>query len=60
MLNYVVTTLTMNLKESERNKTTKLIEMKQTKPVKEPRYGYCGHCGQYLPWFCVCYLNKKN
>lgn len=55
MLNYVITTLSIHLKESERNKTKQIIEMKQ-RETKEPRYGYCNHCGQYLPWFCVCYL----
>lgn len=55
MLNYVITTLSMHLKESERNKTKQIIEMKQ-RETKEPRYGYCNHCSQYLPWFCVCYL----
>ena len=59
MLNYVVSTLTLHLRESERNKTKQLIEMKQSQP-KQVVYGYCEHCGQYLPWFCVCYLNSKN
>lgn len=59
MLNYVITTLSIHLKESERNKTKQIIEMKQPKRA-EPRYGYCGHCGQYLPWFCVCYLTTPH
>lgn len=69
MLNYVVSTLSLHLKESERNKTKQIIEMKQknkeneippTKSkVKQYNYGYCEYCGQYLPWFCVCYLTKK-
>ena len=31
MLNYVVSTLSLHLKESERNKTKQIIEMKQKK-----------------------------
>ena len=58
MLNYVVSTLSLHLKESERNKTKQIIEMKQKN--KEPNYGYCEYCGQYLPWFCACYLSPKN
>lgn len=69
MLNFVVSTLTLHLRESERNKTKKIIEMKENKQesyksknkdkIKHYNYGYCEYCGQYLPWFCVCYLNKK-
>jgi len=63
MLNFVVTTLSLHLKEKERNKSKYIAEMKPTnqkKQIKYPKYGYCEYCGQYLPWFCTCYLNKKE
>ena len=57
MLDFVVISMTLNnIKKQEQYKTQKITELKIKQPKKK---NSCEHCGQYLPWFCVCYLNKK-
>jgi hypothetical protein len=60
MMDFIIVNMTLNSSEKEKNKT-KAIEMK-------PRHSYskkicsntCYQCGQYLPWCCVCYINKSK
>ena len=57
MLDFVVISMTLNnKKKQEQYKTQKITELKMKQPKKK---NSCQNCGQYLPWFCVCYLNKK-
>ena len=57
MLDFVVISMTLNnIKKREQYKTQKITELKMKQPKTK---NSCEHCGQYLPWFCVCYLNKK-
>jgi|MDTG01.2.fsa_nt_gb dolichyl-phosphate-mannose--protein O-mannosyl transferase len=59
MLDFVVISLLLNRKTKEKQKTQELIERKR-EIYKESTKTHCEYCGQYLPWFCVCYLNKKK
>lgn len=57
MLDFVVISMTLNnKKKQEQYKTQKITELKMKQPKRKHS---CQNCGQYLPWFCVCYLNKK-
>lgn len=54
-MDMVVAHMIINRSKQEKTKTKELI--KQKKPTKSKKT--CHHCGQYLPWFCVCYLKDK-
>jgi len=52
-MDMLVAHMIINRNKKEQEKTKEII--KKSKRVNK---GSCPHCGQYLPWFCVCYLNK--
>ena len=52
----VVAQMIINRNKKERKKTEQIVMMSKENKVKHTNS--CSHCGQYLPWFCVCYLNK--
>ena len=58
MLDFVVISMVLNnKKKQEQYKTQKITELKMKQSKNK---NSCEHCGQYLPWFCVCYLNSKK
>ena len=54
MLDFVVLSMLLNRKKQSRQESYLL---KDTPTPKETSQTHCEYCGQYLPWFCVCYLN---
>ena len=62
MLDFVVISMVLQNNKKEKYKSNKIIEMKQNdikqQDIKVSKNS-CEMCGQYLPWFCMCYLNKK-
>lgn len=63
MLNVYVANIILNKKDKTR--TLQLQQQLQIqkhnidKDKKTTNKSVCPHCGQQLPWFCVCYLHKK-
>lgn len=69
MLDFVVISMVLQNDKKEKEKSKQLIEMKQKgmkeKGMKEKgmtgtNKNSCVSCGQYLPWFCMCYLNPQK
>lgn len=54
MLNVYISNIILNKKDK-----TKTIQLKTINKEKVKK-NTCCHCGQHLPWFCVCYLNKDK
>ena len=55
MLNVYVANMILNNKNKK-----KALQLSNIDKDKKPKNkSICPHCGQQLPWFCVCYLNKK-
>ena len=54
MLNVYISNLILN--KQDKTKTIQLKTINKEKVKKNT----CCHCGQHLPWFCVCYLNKDK
>ena len=54
MLNVYISNIILNKKDK-----TKTIQLKSINKEKVKK-NTCSHCGQQLPWFCVCYLNKDK
>lgn len=54
MLNVYISNLILNKKDKK--KTFQLKTVKNGIDNKNT----CCYCGQHLPWFCVCYLNKDK
>ena len=54
MMNVYISNIILNKKDK-----TKTIQLKTINKEKAKK-NTCSHCGQQLPWFCVCYLNKDK
>lgn len=64
MLDFVVISMVLQKDKKEKEKSKQLIEMKQKgmkqKGMTGTNKNSCVSCGQYLPWFCMCYLNPQK
>jgi hypothetical protein len=56
-MDMLVAQMIINRSKKEQEKTKEIISMVSKKKIYTNK-GSCPNCGQYLPWFCVCYLNK--
>ena len=54
MLNVYISNLILNKKNKTKNIQIKTINKEYVNK------NTCIHCGQHLPWFCVCYLNRDK
>lgn len=66
MLNVYVANIILNKKDKTRTLQLQQLQQQQqlqkhniAKDKKTTNKSVCAHCGQQLPWFCVCYLHKK-
>ena len=64
MLDFVVISMVLQSNKKEKEKSKQLIEikqkkMKQTEMIVANKNSFV-FCGQYLPWFCMCYLNPQK
>ena len=60
MLNFFVISVLHNKKNNKQVPMKDIKKNNNDTNYKLSNKGYCEYCGQRMPWFCVCYLNKKK